>query len=452
MNPSRQALFLTSIMLILFTKNYTLTITACAWPMILQSMHHHPPWLLWIQHAYHGSAALSLIPSYLLSQRVPHYPYMMILLGLFLLGSLLIATLPYGSTLVLGRIFQGLGFNVLPLSILMLDTHWPAARLRYAYSLCVASLGAGMVGGPLLAHAWLPHHPWTTLFGISVLGAFLSLWCLKQAHPQAHKPHTSIQNIPVWRLLAYCLIMVACLLACIPSAPIIPSLVCAGISAGLFYQFPAQSTDTPILLSLLYQDQSLRLVLGIRMIYMMIFASLLWLMPWLMTHHTLFGLSGGQALLILSTSLALTSYGIRHQLHKHSHHTWLMRASVITLLASLLASQLTIFTLPWLLLSLILWGAGAAITFQEGTFALTHTLSQTDKAAGLAGFFTMANLGASLGTLLSYHMVYTLPSSAHESMHAFHQVMWACVCLSTMQCIMIDRLKKLAIGFEPTTG
>ncbi|WP_277213232.1 MFS transporter [Isoptericola croceus] len=135
--------------------------------------------------------------------------------SLFLVGILLCVVAPDARTFVLGRLLQGLGGGVDSVVLyVLIARHIPQGPRPRMFGLLTAAWLVPSMAGPLLAGTLADVTSWRTVFGLVLLGATVSLWCLlrtTRGHPElpARENHRPALGRPALLALlaALCLVV-----------------------------------------------------------------------------------------------------------------------------------------------------------------------------------------------------------------------------------------------------
>jgi len=163
------------------------TVVATALPRMQASLHVGLPSLQWTLNSYGIAFAAGIITAAALGDRFGRRLIFAVGLALFTAASAACALAPSASELIAARTVQGLGGAiVLPLSLTILTTAFPAERRGTIVGIYGGLAGAAVAAGPLVGGAVTQGINWHWIFWINVpigvVAVLLSLRLLPESH------------------------------------------------------------------------------------------------------------------------------------------------------------------------------------------------------------------------------------------------------------------------------
>ena len=181
----RWVLALTSLAYFIVVLDSTAVITAL--PRMQQDLHVGLDTLQWTVNAYGIAFAAGIITAAALGDRLGRRRVFTAGLALFTLASAACAVAPSATTLIVARAVQGVGgAAVLPLSLTILTTAYPAQRRGAIVGIYGGLAGLAVALGPLVGGAVTEGLDWHWIFWINVplgvAGSLLSLRLLPETY------------------------------------------------------------------------------------------------------------------------------------------------------------------------------------------------------------------------------------------------------------------------------
>lgn len=147
-----------------------------ALPSIQESFHASVSDLEWFMNAYTLAFSILLIPFSTLGERFGRKRIFLIGIALFTAGSLASAMSDTAIELILSRTLQGIGgAAIIPLSLTLVNTAFPAHLRAAAIGLWSGISGLGLSVGPLVGGAIVKGAPWQMIFWINVPVGILAI-------------------------------------------------------------------------------------------------------------------------------------------------------------------------------------------------------------------------------------------------------------------------------------
>jgi EmrB/QacA subfamily drug resistance transporter len=162
-------------------------VVVTALPRMGRDLHVGLPTLQWTVNAYGITVAAGIITAAALRDRLGRRKLLVYGLGLFTLASAACALAPSASLLIAARAMQGLGGAVvLPLSLTILTTAFPAERRGMIVGIYGGLAGLAVAAGPLVGGAVTQGLDWHWIFWINVpIGVAASVLALRLL-PETH--------------------------------------------------------------------------------------------------------------------------------------------------------------------------------------------------------------------------------------------------------------------------
>jgi EmrB/QacA subfamily drug resistance transporter len=181
----RWVLALTSLAYFIVVLDSTAVITAL--PRMQQDLHVGLDTLQWTVNAYGIAFAAGIITAAALGDRLGRRRVFIAGLALFTLASAACAVAPSATTLIVARAVQGVGgAAVLPLSLTILTTAYPAQRRGAIVGIYGGLAGLAVALGPLVGGAVTEGLDWHWIFWVNVplgvAGSLLSLRLLPETY------------------------------------------------------------------------------------------------------------------------------------------------------------------------------------------------------------------------------------------------------------------------------
>lgn len=124
---------------------------------------------IWVVNAYQLAITVALLPLASLGEKIGYHRVYLAGLAVFTLGSLGCALSDTLSTLVVARVFQGLGAaGIMSINTALLRLTYPSRMLGHGIGLNAVVVAVAAVIGPTLASAILAVATWPWLFAINV--------------------------------------------------------------------------------------------------------------------------------------------------------------------------------------------------------------------------------------------------------------------------------------------
>jgi EmrB/QacA subfamily drug resistance transporter len=165
------------------------TVLNTALPTLARDLHAGTSALQWITDAYTLCFAALLIPAGALGDRFGRRRALVGGLVVFALGSLAASLAPSADVLIVDRVIMGLGAAfVMPSTLSILTTVFPAAERPQAIAAWSAVAGIGIVIGPTLGGALLSHFAWGSVFVVNIPLVALALLGVAAVVPETAEP------------------------------------------------------------------------------------------------------------------------------------------------------------------------------------------------------------------------------------------------------------------------
>ena len=158
-----------------------------ALPRIQRDLHVGLDSLQWTLTAYNIAFAAGIITAAAVGDRFGRRPIFNLGLALFTIASALCALAPNAPDLIVARTVQGLaGAIVLPLSLTILTTAFPAARRGMIIGIYGGLAGLAVAVGPIIGGAVIQGLDWHWIFWINVPIGAVALPLALRLLPDSH--------------------------------------------------------------------------------------------------------------------------------------------------------------------------------------------------------------------------------------------------------------------------
>jgi MFS family permease len=154
-----------------------------ALPVVGQAFHASAEWTTWVFSGY--LIVASVMPIFLgkVADRAGKRRVYLVALGVFLLGSIIAAAAPSIGVVVIGRLVQGVGGIVFPMSFSMLRDHLPTGRVSAGIGVLTGGFGLGALAGFGLGGAITQFLSWRWVFGLGAAALLLGVGLVRLAVP-----------------------------------------------------------------------------------------------------------------------------------------------------------------------------------------------------------------------------------------------------------------------------
>ena len=174
------------------------TVVSTALPRMQEDLHVGLASLQWTLNAYGIAFAAGIITAAALGDRYGRRRIFIIGLALFTVASAACALAPNASVLIAARTVQGLGGAiVLPLSLTILTTAFPAERRGTIVGIYGGLAGLAVAAGPLVGGAVTQGINWHWIFWINVPIGVAAVALSQRLLPESHGPRERLDLIGV---------------------------------------------------------------------------------------------------------------------------------------------------------------------------------------------------------------------------------------------------------------
>ena len=174
------------------------TVVSTALPRMQEDLHVGLASLQWTLNAYGIAFAAGIITAAALGDRYGRRRIFTIGLALFTVASAACALAPNASVLIAARTVQGLGGAiVLPLSLTILTTAFPAERRGTIVGIYGGLAGLAVAAGPLVGGAVTQGINWHWIFWINVPIGVAAVALSQRLLPESHGPRERLDLIGV---------------------------------------------------------------------------------------------------------------------------------------------------------------------------------------------------------------------------------------------------------------
>lgn len=187
---------------VLLSLNYSLVFVS--YGAFGETFESSPSTLSWALTAYSITMAALLVPSGWMGDRFGRKPMTLAGVGLFVVGSALIAVAPVVGVLILGRVLQaaGLALKATAGQAIILDA-FPRDRRSSAVGAMGAAGGAAAAIGPVIGGALVDHIGWRWTFFLNVpMGLLLLVLMTRRLRRDPGRPATNAPDLVGVALLA----------------------------------------------------------------------------------------------------------------------------------------------------------------------------------------------------------------------------------------------------------
>src|SRR5699024_1007555 len=188
-------LILTSLLIADTVYGFQQTAVTPALPVVQQYFDASREWTTWVFSGYLIVAAVTPIFLGKVADRFGRRQVFLAALTVFLLGSVAAALAPAIEILVVGRLVQGVGGIVVPLSFSLVRDHLPRHRVRGGIGVLTGGFGLGGVAGFGVVGLITQFTTWRWVFGVGVVVLILAAVLVRVTVPGGGpRSHTSLDT------------------------------------------------------------------------------------------------------------------------------------------------------------------------------------------------------------------------------------------------------------------
>ena len=188
-------LILTSLLIADTVYGFQQTAVTPALPVVQQYFDASREWTTWVFSGYLIVAAVTPIFLGKVADRFGRRQVFLAALTVFLLGSVAAALAPSIEILVVGRLVQGVGGIVFPLSFSLVRDHLPRHRVRGGIGVLTGGFGLGGLAGFGLGGLITQFTNWRWVFGVGVVVLILAAVLVRVTVPGGGpRSHTSLDT------------------------------------------------------------------------------------------------------------------------------------------------------------------------------------------------------------------------------------------------------------------
>lgn len=182
------------------------TMIVPALQVLRQELHTTAAWSTWILSAFLLTSAASTPLLSRLGDRYGKRRVLLLVLAVYLLGTIGCAAAPNIGVLIAWRAVQGVSLSALPLSFGILRDALPAPRLRLGLGLVSGTIGVGAGIGLVVGGVVVDHLSWRWLFVIAAVLILGSVGLVARYVPEHGSGSTDPVDLPGALLLALALV------------------------------------------------------------------------------------------------------------------------------------------------------------------------------------------------------------------------------------------------------
>jgi EmrB/QacA subfamily drug resistance transporter len=386
------------------------TIVSVATPAIIEHLHAEVNSVVWVTSAYLLAYAVPVLITGRLGDRFG--PKRLYLTGLtvFTLSSLWCGLTTSVETLIVARVFQGLGASMItPQTMAIITRIFPAQRRGRAMALWGATAGVATLVGPILGGFLVDTLGWQWIFFINVpvgvVGFALAWRLVPRLETHRHRfdwPGVALSGVGMFLLVFGIQEGHQYDWGTITGLVTVPALIVAGVVVlVLFVVWQARNRREPLVPLSLFRDRNFSLAnLGITT---MGFAITAMAFPVMLYAQLVRGLSPTQSALLLVPmavmSIVLAPYVGRLTDRVHPRSITVVGFSAIVASLVWLSRVMTPGSATWeILLPMVLLGIGNAAVWSPLSATATRNLAPQLAGAGAGVYNATRQVGAVLGS------------------------------------------------------
>lgn len=436
--------------LMIMLANFEATIVALALPTIARSLDAGLVQIQWVTNAYLLSAAAFFAVAGRLADLFTTRRVFIFGSFLFCVASAACALSTTLPVLIAMRFLQGIGFAfTLSLAILLIKDIFPPERQGYVLGLSIAISGASQALGPSIGGTIIHFLSWHWIFWLNVPFSLLAIVVIRlSTHKEDPVAKGERFDMPGAVLLVGSLaLLIASLNQSvhwgISSWLFLSSLIGSFVLMGLFYWVERRRTH-PLLALSLCKIPSYVAGCVIRLIFMLAFVAMMFLMPLYLRNILGYGVLQTSAVFLCMTVLfgVLSPFSGRWQ-----DRIGVKKPTQVALVLSLCGfilfalSEHSNWLLPELLLGLAFMGVSTGIWISSTVNAAISATPAKFAGVSLGLFYTLAFLGAALGVAIAGSLI-----NVNSIATLQHQLTEQHIVLSNTQFSM---LRHIANGAQP---
>ena len=343
-------------------------------------------------------------------------PVYMLDVGLFALGSVVVAAAPSFAVLLVGRAVQGLASGgIFPVASATIGETFPPERRGRALGMTGAMFGLAFLVGPVIGGVLLPFG-WPWLFLINVpLAALILVWARRVLPPPRPAARRAFDGLGM-ALLGGGLVAIALAINQVDSRQILSSLsaprvwglLLAGVAALVAFQRVENAAPAPLIDPALWRNRQLRLANGLAGLSGLLQAGLVFV-PSLAV--AAFGVTPATAAYLLAPAVLASAVGapvVGRLLDQLGSRAVLVGGTVV-LAAGLLAVPAVTGSLPLFVADGVVVGLGlASLTGAPLRYVVLNEAGAEHRAAAQSLLTVASNMGqivgsAAVGAMVASH-------------------------------------------------
>lgn len=387
--------------------NLDMTIVNLALAKIGDYFHADMNQMQWIISSYLLATAMAFLIFGRLADSLGRRRIFILGVALFTLSSLFAGLTHNLIMLIISRFIQGLGFAAtLGLSIVLIVSAFPPAKKGFATGMAITITGFAQAIGPTTGGIILQHLNWHWIFLINVpLGIFsliMTILFVKKDLINVKKPSFNIYNAFLF------LGGIAILLLAINEINLLNwKITLIGILWGIlllimFIKNCQKNPDSLIDFAII-QNKNYLYAVAIRFIFMVIFASLLFLLPLYLQNILNYSAQNSGIILLTMTALVFVASPITGKILDRFGFIYPVTISLLLAFASL--GFMLFFhvstSMPILITGFMLFGLAIGVHTPSSIYAALNSIAPTQHATAIGWFFTIAMSGSITGVAIS---------------------------------------------------
>ena len=409
--------------------NLDTTIVNLAIPEIARVMRASLNKMQWVGNIFTFGAALSFVLAGRLSDVIGSRKVFLSGMLVFLFASIVCGAAPNIPILLIGRFLQGFGFAFcLPIIVVITRHIFPEHKWGLVMGIVATIAGLSQAIGPTLGGVILEFLSWRWVFFINVPVCLLSLWLLRVSYRKNDETRDEkIDYIGVGILGTGIL----CLLTALNQIAVLGftsfifwGLILIGLCALYGFYYFEQRQKHPLVDFDLFKLRNYLLVVLMRPLQMILWATVLFLFPIYMINILGFNpIKSGVTLLTMTLIFGLSSPLMGKLSDRYGIKTMLISSNILSVIVFTLLLFTNANSLGWqFYTAMVLYGFVIGIILINTVRAAMSALPAEKAGAGTGIFYTVVSFGIGLGYALSGAII-TLVSH-HHLQHALTKRSW----------------------------
>jgi EmrB/QacA subfamily drug resistance transporter len=395
--------------------NLDLTIVNLALPILGHTFHTKLSTLQWICNIYSLTFAALVM---FMGKLADHYGHRLIYLcgiTFFFIGSLIAGLAPDVITIILGRLFQGIGMaGTFGMIFILANRVFPAEERRLATGLLVTFVGVAQAIGPTVGGFIIEHLGWRWAFLINLpfcMASFIILLLTYRDEKTKANSNRFIHYPSAFLLMAiyFGLVFVfntiqdfGAQVTELIAAILISALVVTGV---FFWQ---RKLTEPFLTLKLFQNRTYCVVSMVRPLFQFNFGAFFFVLPlYLQNIADLSPKNSGLVMLIMTLALAISSATIGRLNQRISAASAIIFAHLLSITGFFILAVTPIIPIQWLPFSiaLVLIGINIGIIYAVTNYLSVNSLPLKHQGVGYGFFTANAFFFYSIGIAITGHLL-----------------------------------------------